>query len=427
MPHPALTVSFDSLQKNSAAAAKPAAFSGERMPVLDGIRGIAILLVMSFHFWIVGIAGGSRPWERVYGDVAGMGWIGVDLFFVLSGFLITGILYDSRNALHYFRVFYGRRTLRIFPLYYGALAFFFLIGPFILAHLHVSTLEGMQSADAAQFFSWTYLLNWYEGARGWNAVAHPLQHFWSLGIEEQFYLLWPLLVLKLARRRLIGVCAGLVVMAFVLRTILYCIHLPIASYTWTLCRADSLAIGAVVALAARDPEDWQRLLKWARRLALPALAAIILGRVLNPRCAVGPGDTPTFFMNTFELTLAGIFFGSWIAIAVASRGQTPGHRLLALPVLRFFGKYSYCLYVCHLPIIVVFAKAGLNCGHLVPLLHSELLSVAAVDGIALAVSIAVAMASWHLYEKQWLKLKNLRALQRPHQLPTPACSLGYRG
>lgn len=132
-------------------------------------------------------------------------------------------------------------------------------------------------------------------------------------------------------------------------------------------------------------------------------------------------------MNTFELTLAGVFFGACIAIAVASRGQTPGQRALASPFLRFFGKYSYCLYVCHLPIIVVFAKAGLNCGHLVPILHSELLSVAAVDGIALAVSIAVAMASWHLYEKQWLKLKNLRALQRPHPIPASACSLSCEG
>ena len=188
MPHPALSVSFDSIQETPAGTP---VLSSQRMPVLDGIRGIAILLVMSFHFWIVGIAGGSRPWERVYGDVAGMGWIGVDLFFVLSGFLITGILYDSRNAIHYFRVFYGRRTLRIFPLYYGALACFFLIGPFVLAHLHVSTLAGMQSAAAAKFFSWTYLLNWYEGSMGWDAVAHPLQHFWSLGIEEQFYLLCP--------------------------------------------------------------------------------------------------------------------------------------------------------------------------------------------------------------------------------------------
>lgn len=392
--------------------------SGDRIPVLDGIRGIAILLVMTFHFWMLGVSDAVPVWERAYGDVVGIGWIGVDLFFVLSGFLITGILYDSREDAHYFRVFYGRRTLRIFPLYYAALIIFLLIGPFVLAHVHGPVVAGTNSGNLGNVFAWTYLLNWYEGFKGWNAVARPLQHFWSLAVEEQFYLIWPFLVLKLARRRLMGVCAGLMVLALTLRAVMYWLHFPFAAYTWTVCRADSLAIGAIVALAARDPGDWKRLLKWARRLALPALGAIILGRILNPECAAGPGDSPTFFMNTFELSLAGIFFGACIALAVASRKESPGNRLLSSPFLRFFGKYSYCLYVCHMPIIVVLAKAGLNCGHLVGLLHSELLSVLVLNCVAFALSITVAFASWHLYEKQWLKLKNFRGLQRPEQIST---------
>ncbi|MGA2909783.1 MAG: acyltransferase [Terracidiphilus sp.] len=413
-----LSISSGLPQAAAAAGSTRPAPSGDRIPVLDGIRGIAILLVMTFHFWIVGIWGGTLPWERVYGDVAGMGWIGVDLFFVLSGFLITGILHDSRESPHYFRVFYGRRTVRIFPLYYAALAIFFLIGPFVLAHIHAPTMADMQSPTAAKLFAWTYLLNWYEGFKGWNAVAHPLQHFWSLSVEEQFYLIWPFLVLKLTRRRLMGVCAGLMVVALALRAVLYWLHFPIAAYTWTICRADSLAMGATVALAARDPGDWKILLMWARRLALPALGAIILVRILNSACVAGPGDYPTFFMNTFELTLTGIFFAACIGLAVASHQRSLGHRLLASPFLRFFGKYSYCLYICHLPVIVVFAKAGLNCAHLVGKLHSELLSVLAVNSVAFAVSIMIAFLSWHIYEKQWLKLKNFRGLRREQQLPS---------
>jgi peptidoglycan/LPS O-acetylase OafA/YrhL len=406
----------------AAAKSKRLAHSGDRIPVLDGIRGIAILLVMTFHFWIIGIAGsagaarGIVPWERVYNYVAGIGWIGVDLFFVLSGFLITGILCDSRESPHYFRVFYGRRTVRIFPLYYAALTIFFLVGPFVTAHVYRPALADLQSGTTVKLFAWTYLLNWYEGFKGWNAVAHPLQHFWSLSVEEQFYLVWPFLVLKLTRRRLMGFCVGLTVVALALRAVMYWLHFPFVAYVWTICRADSLAMGAFVALAARHPEDWKILLKWARRLALPALGAIILGRTLNPRCTVGPGDTPTFFMNTFELTLAAIFFGVWIALAVVSHKESLGHRLLASRFLRFFGKYSYCLYVCHLPVIVIFAKAGLNRTHLVGKLHSELLSILTVDGIAFAVSIMIAFASWHLYEKQWLKLKNLRGLRRQQPL-----------
>jgi peptidoglycan/LPS O-acetylase OafA/YrhL len=396
----------------AATGSKRPAPSGDRIPVLDGIRGIAVLLVMTYHFWVVGIAGsaassttssssgGALAWEHVYANVVGTGWIGVDLFFVLSGFLITGILCDSRESPHYFRVFYGRRTVRIFPLYYAALTIFFLIGPFVMAHIYRPALADMQSGTAVKLFAWTYLLNWYEGFKGWNAVAHPLQHFWSLSVEEQFYLIWPFMVVALA-----------------LRALLYGLHLPFAAYTWTICRADSLAMGATVALAARDPGDWKILLKWARRLALPALGAVILARILNPRCTVGPGDTPTFFMNTFELTLVGIFFAACIGLAVASHQETLGHRLLASSFLRFFGKYSYCLYICHLPVIVIFAKAGLNCAHLVGKLHSELLSVLAVDSVAFAVSITIAFLSWHLYEKQWLKLKNLRGLRREHQLP----------
>ncbi|HVT96124.1 MAG TPA: acyltransferase [Acidobacteriaceae bacterium] len=426
MANSVLAISSDLHRAAKAAESKGLTHSDGRIPVLDGIRGIAILLVMTFHFWIVGIAGnstsssistGAFSWEHIYNYAAGMGWLGVDLFFVLSGFLITGILLDSRESPRYFRVFYGRRTVRIFPLYYAALTVFFLLGPFVMAHVYRPALAEMQSGGTVKLFAWTYLLNWYEGFRGWSAVAHPLQHFWSLSVEEQFYLIWPFLVLKLARRRLMGVCVGLMGAALTLRAILYWLHLPFAAYLWTICRADSLAMGAIVALAARDAGDWDLFLKWARRLAVPLLAALVLGRIFNPRCTVGPGDTPTLFMNTFELTLAGLFFGVWIGLAVASHNGNPAHRFLASPFLRFFGKYSYCLYICHLPIIVVLARAGLNSAHLAGKLHSQLLAVLAVDGIALAVSTMIAYASWHLYEKQWLKLKNLHGMQREQLLP----------
>lgn len=412
-----MPVLLDLREDFSLAGPDSSAPSAERVPVLDGIRGIAILLVMMFHFWAVGTARRPFPWERVYSSVAGMGWIGVDLFFVLSGFLITGILFDSRNSLHYFRVFYGRRIVRIFPLYYGALAFFFLVIPIVLPHLHHAAAFNIGTNTTGKLLAWTYLLNWYEGLRGFDIIPHPLQHFWSLAIEEQFYLVWPFLVLKLARRRLIAVCCGLMVLGLSLRAFLYWIHLPIAAYTWTFCRADSLAAGAIVALSVRDPDDWKTLLKWARRLALPLFSAIVLVRVLSPDCTDGPGASPSFLMGTFELTLAGIFFGSCIAMAIALRAEHPASRLLGSAFLRFFGKYSYCLYVCHVPMITVFATAGLNSDHLLKYLHSELLAVLAINAIGFAMSITVAFASWHLYEKQWLKLKDLPFLRRQDQLP----------
>jgi peptidoglycan/LPS O-acetylase OafA/YrhL len=386
-----------------------------RIPVLDGIRGIAVLLVMVFHFWVFGVAPGTMLWERVYGGAAGMGWAGVDLFFVLSGFLITGILYDSKGSQHYFRVFYARRTVRIFPLYYASLALFFWIIPFLLVRTHHAELSIANNTPLAKLFAWSYLVNWYEGYKGFNVVALPLQHFWSLAVEEQFYLVWPLLVLTLSRRRLMALCCGLMAFGFALRAVLYGIHLPTAAYTWTFCRSDALAIGAIVALAARDSRDWKTVVKWAPRLALPALFAVILVRILNPLCTTGPGSSPSFFMGTFAISLVGIFFGSCLAMAVCLRQESRMHRILGSSFLRFFGKYSYCLYICHVPIIVVFAKIGMNSDHLTKLLHHKLLAVVAVNGAAFAATIAIALVSWNLFEKQWLKLKDLPFLRREDQ------------
>lgn len=382
------------------------------MPVLDGLRGIAILMVMVFHFWLFGTTTGTTLWERVYSSAAGMGWVGVDLFFVLSGFLITGILYDSRGSQHYYRVFYARRIVRIFPLYYASLALFFWIIPFLLVRLNHREFSDSHSGALAKLFVWSYLINWYEGLKGWTVVPLPLQHFWSLAIEEQFYLAWPFLVLTLARRRLMALCCGLMALGLVLRVVTYSFHLTVATYTWTICRMDSLAIGAMVALCARNPRDWKTVVKWAPLLVLASLCAIVVLRVLNPRSAAGPGVSPTFPVDTLGVSLLGIFFGGCLAMAVGLRQESVMHRFLGSPFLRFFGKYSYCLYVCHVPLIAFIAKAGLNSNSLTKLLQNRFLAVVVVNGIAFAATIAIAFASWHLFEKQWLKLKDLPFLRR---------------
>lgn len=383
-----------------------------RIPVLDGLRGLAVLWVMVFHFWLFGTTTGKMLWERVYAGAAGMGWAGVDLFFVLSGFLITGILYDARGTQHYFRVFYARRTVRIFPLYYASLALFFVIIPFALAHLRHPDFADVHTSSSAQFFAWAYMVNWYEGLKGWSVVPAPLQHFWSLAVEEQFYLIWPLLVLTVPRRRLMAVCAGMMAFGLGLRILLYGIHLPYAAYTWTFSRADSLAIGAIVALAARDAGDWKKLLRWAPSLAALACVGVIVLRLFSPLATAGPGSTPTFLMGTIAITLLGIFFGGCLTMAVCSRPESPVHRVLGSSFLRFFGKYSYCLYVCHAPLIIFFAKVGLNADHFTELLHNKFLAVVGVNFVAFAFTIAIALASWNLFEKQWLKLKDLPSLRR---------------
>lgn len=400
--------------------------SGGRMPVLDGIRGVAILMVMVFHFWLFGTTTGigTTLWERVYSAVAGMGWIGVDLFFVLSGFLITGILYDSRGSQHYYRVFYARRTVRIFPLYYASLALFFWIIPFVLTHLHHGEFTDTHSSVWERLFAWTYLINWYEGATEFKGMPLPLAHFWSLAIEEQFYFVWPFLVLTLARRRLMTLCVGLIAFGLVSRMVAYGIHLPIVAYTWTFCRADSLAVGAVLALAARDLNDWKTVEKCAPFLAISALSAVVAVRILNPLSVAGPGHDPTFLVGTFGMSFLGIFFGSCLAMSVSSREESFLRRFLSSPFLRFFGKYSYCLYVCHVPFIVFCARAGLQSDYLARLLHNRFLAVVVLNGIGFVSTTTIALMSWNLFEKQFLKLKDLPFLQREERRPIGVAAEG---
>jgi peptidoglycan/LPS O-acetylase OafA/YrhL len=383
---------------------------GSRIPVLDGIRGIAILFVMIFHFWHFGVTSGPALWERVYANTAGVGWAGVDLFFVLSGFLITGILYDSRNDPHYFRVFYARRTVRIFPLYYGFLLFFCGIFPFAMAVLHHPQFAPSYDTATTKLFAWTYSLNWLIGLKGFRVASVSIQHFWSLAIEEQFYLVWPFLVLTLPRRRLMSICAGLVGFAFVLRVALLRVQLPDAAYTWTFARTDALAIGALLALAARDTEDWKAIVKWASRLAPPALCGIVaLMALLDLR----PEFMSTqFVLTSLEYTLLGIFFGGCLAGAICSRNRGPLNRSLTSPFLKFFGKYSYGLYVFHQPLMIALVKAGIHTDKLTGALGSKLLAIITVNAVAFAGPIAIALLSWHLYEKHWLKLKDLSFLQR---------------
>ena len=157
-------------------ASRPLIPLPEHIPALDGLRGIAILLVLAFHTELLPTL---KPLARD-------GWAGVDLFFVLSGFLITRILLKSRNSPRYFTNFYARRILRIWPVYFGILLFVFASERYRLL------------GDSATSWWWislaTFTQNFYIGAYGWNALPDWLGPTWSLGIEEQFYLIWPLLV-----------------------------------------------------------------------------------------------------------------------------------------------------------------------------------------------------------------------------------------
>ena len=237
------------------------------LPVLDGIRGCAILLVMATH-----LAGGVVPANRFDAIVLGAlrgGWIGVDLFFVLSGFLITGILLDSQGGPRYYVAFFARRALRILPLYWLFLAIlacnaWFVGGPREWAALMLSMPWHL-----------AYLTNVLVAIGGWGAAAFQTGHLWSLAVEEQFYLTWPFLVSGIAARRLRGWMGRLLLYLPMVRGLALVGGLFAAAvHVLTPLRADSLGAGALLALLYRD-DDRVRLLARLRVAGVAAVATLV--------------------------------------------------------------------------------------------------------------------------------------------------------
>ena len=187
----------DSTFANSTTATEPTAraelnVSGH-MPALDGVRGLAVLMVLGFHF--ISAATPVNIAEKAVVRLASYGANGVELFFVLSGFLITGILYDARHKPNYFRNFYMRRALRIFPLYYGVLVLVFFVAP-LIPLFQGAELDYLLDRQA---WAWLYAINLYIAKEGTWSFSY-LQHFWSLAVEEHFYLFWPFVVYALVHR-----------------------------------------------------------------------------------------------------------------------------------------------------------------------------------------------------------------------------------
>jgi peptidoglycan/LPS O-acetylase OafA/YrhL len=374
----------------------PSARPTDRIPALDGLRGVAILVVMVFHFC-------QRFPQRPRGDagaalffeVAAIGWCGVDLFFVLSGFLITGILWDTRQGSHYFRSFYARRFLRIFPLYYAVVLVMVLL-PSFLAPPQAAVIAPVRHH---QPWYWTYTTNVLLAVHGrYTVMPRAAQPMWSLAVEEQFYLLWPLVVWRLKRTTLMRVCvvSMLASLAFRVLGASYGVSRTI-TYASLPARADVLLAGAFVALWLRGPIDWSRALRTARIVA--AMAAGSLVAIAVVRGDLRP-EAPVVYTAGF--TAFAILFAACVALAAR-----PGRRgMLAGPILGLAGTYSYAMYLFHVPVDEVLHRSGATAALAARLPGPVWLALAqiAVGGL---VTTALAVASWHLYEKHFLRLKRL--------------------
>jgi len=383
---------------------KPPLFPrGTYIPALDGLRGLAIILVLVEHITYALLP--ANPVDEFVRALGRTGWSGVDLFFVLSGFLITGILYDTKGSANYFRNFFLRRSLRIFPLYYGVLVAAFVGAP-LLASAGVGALEELvRSEDYVtlqknQTWYWSYLTNVLIAQEGWGATPLHTSHFWSLAVEEQFYLVWPAVVFLLSHQSLKRTCYALILASAAFRVVVIAAGVnEEAAYTLTPARLDALSFGAVVALTAREPGGWERLV----RRAAPTLAMIgaLLVAVFLWRDGLQRRDD---LMQTVGYTLLAYFFAALLIRTIAAPPGSAVERTFTRPALRMFGRYSYGLYVYHFPIIYV--VNGVYSPTAMPeVFGSRLPAYVLYAGVVTALSLAASWVSWAAYEKHFLKLK----------------------
>jgi peptidoglycan/LPS O-acetylase OafA/YrhL len=359
-----------------------------RLDSLDGWRGVAILLVFIRHYFLTNNV--HLLVIRAAASVASAGWIGVDLFFVLSGFLITGILLDTRGHKYYFRNFYARRTLRIFPLYYGVLLLALALTP--LMHLQ------WQVGDIAHFLYVGNIAVQFHPALDSVKPWLNLDAMWSLAVEEQFYLLWPLVVLFIAKRRALRWIGGFMGIALLMRIGLLNLLPAGDAFEWSYkvlpMRADGLLCGAAAAILFRAGPVAEA----ARRLRLPAwiAAAGIAAIVIQERRL----EFHSAFSSAIVFPCLGILFARLLLIALQSGSWA--FRIGSTSWLRFFGRYSYGMYIFH---------RLLNTTGLMRWLQDRTHSQA-LGGVLYVVSMLVlatmtAVLSYELYERHFLKLKRL--------------------
>ena len=392
-----------------AAPASPTAL--DHLPSLDGLRGLAIALVLLHNLDVLDLAPQHGRAAALLKETFYLGWIGVQLFFVLSGFLITRGLLETRGRPGWLHDFLVKRVLRIFPLYWLALLLFTVLLPALGVRLPHESAFGTA-------WLWLYLSNW---VTPFDPQGGPLPHFWSLAVEEQFYLVWPLLLWRLGLREIWLLSLALVAASPLLRLLMLGLGLPAeALYEFTISRMDALAAGA--ALAAWDRG---RALGGATRwhaAHLLRLGVLLLG--LTALFSEGfhrLGDTAQIGGYTL-LTLSCVAFVGWAMLCDRARARGAlmdwPSRVLRSGVLASLGRYSYAIYVFHKP---VHDLIGL------PLLRRWSGDDATADpAIALAYLAVTALAcwaigwlSWRVFERPVLSLRS-RWLAPQEPAPEPA-------
>jgi len=387
-----------------------------RDKALDGLRGVAVLMVFGFHY-----GGGLRSHYlavRLLGLATESGWTGVVLFFALSGFLITGGLWDSLSEAarwpHALRNFYARRALRILPVYYAA-----LLAAIVAALLAGADLAGLRIFAIFAFFLQD--LPWLASRAIAGPSSLPLYHLWSLAVEEQFYLLWPaLLLLALARpapRRLaaaLRLCVAVFALAFIFRLVVYgvpCFYsvrglpspLPNEHLfdSFLLTQAGALALGAALALLLRSTAGTAWVARWAMPLFLSGVVLYAGTSFLSH----------SFYLITPLQYMLGLPAVSLAAAALIPLLLRPGlpRRTFSVAPLGFVGRISYGFYVLQVLLQPLFNWLG---EHLTHATNGSAYQAARLL-VALPITLLAACISFYLLEQPFLRRKRRYPMHEP--------------
>ncbi|HEX7903227.1 MAG TPA: acyltransferase [Chitinophagaceae bacterium] len=349
-------------------------------PGLDGLRGISCLIVVLTHNF-----GFSNFFE--------FGWLGVDLFFVISGFLITNVLLNSLDTENYLKNFYLRRFLRIFPLYYLMLALFIFILP---AFKYFD--EHLRYYSENQLWFWLYFQNWLF-IFNFPTEAKHLTHFWSLAVEEQFYLLWPLIILWLRTpKKLISFILLVLISLFFIRSYVWYLHIEGFNYTvfYRFTRIDGICIGCLLALYYKVNKNFI-----SNNMALLTILLALLNFIFYFLNKQNNFDFP--YLAYIGYTTFSAMLG--LLVNEIIRGNKSWFfSFFSFPPFRFIGKISYGLYVYHYPIflltqknLVQFFSTNVN----ISLIQSKY----AAAFFATIFAILISLISYHFFEKRLLKIK----------------------
>jgi peptidoglycan/LPS O-acetylase OafA/YrhL len=357
-----------------------------RIPALDGIRGLAICLVLWWHLAVSPVRANLQNLQNHPGllRIAELGrftWSGVDLFFVLSGFLIGGILLDASRSPSYFSTFYIRRAYRIIPLY----------AVIILSTLVLIAIYGQLgwSRYAKELSYYVVFLQNFRMAATQSFGPLGLGATWSLAIEEQSYLTLPIVVRKISRRVLWRVLLAAVVAAPLLRIL--CMKFLkmqwIAVYVLMPCRADALCLGVLIAMAIRSPSVWGTIMA-RRRYVYAALALACVVGIWMLMGHVQPFTTELLGLEYSLLTL--IYSLLLVSTLISARLSS----LFSFPLLRFLGTIAYGLYLFQSLVSFALERVMLHFGR-----AADMVATFQLSFLAVLTCIGLAATSWRYFEK----------------------------